>query len=218
MLVTRNPEHREQIFLIVVRDQEHSHRIAQEESNRLTRLNDAEIEIARRNSHLASVRVYGTFIMVFVALLATVWLGGEGKGVAAIGSSLAAEVYGLKTLFANIEDNPNNVTRFFVIGRTGAGGPGAAKRTGDDKTSIIFTTAHKSGALVDVLDVFRRYGINLTNIDTRPSQKRNFEYYFFVDLVGHADDDNVKKALDEVRGHCLQLAMLGSFPRALEVL
>jgi chorismate mutase/prephenate dehydratase len=71
---------------------------------------------------------------------------------------------------------------------------------------------------VDVLDVFRRYGINLTNIDTRPSQKRNFEYYFFVDLVGHVEDEGVTKALEEVRGHCLQLAVLGSFPRALEVL
>ncbi|HVS69737.1 MAG TPA: prephenate dehydratase [Phycisphaerae bacterium] len=140
-------------------------------------------------------------------------------GAAAIGSSLAAELYNLKTLFANIEDNPNNVTRFFVIGKKGAGGAGAAaKRTGDDKTSIIFTTAHKSGALVDVLDVFRRFGINLTNIDTRPSQKRNFEYYFFVDMVGHIEDESLSKALEEVRTHCLQLAVLGSFPRAAEVL
>ena len=101
MLVTRNPEHREQIFLIVVRDQEHSHRIAQEESNRLTRLNDAEIEIARRNSHLASVRVYGTFIMVFVALLATVWLGGEGKGVAAIGTGIIGGAPIISALIGN---------------------------------------------------------------------------------------------------------------------
>jgi chorismate mutase/prephenate dehydratase len=133
-------------------------------------------------------------------------------GAAAIGSSLAAELYHLKILFNNIEDNPSNVTRFFAIGKQ------AAKRTGDDKTSIIFTTAHKSGALVDVLDVFRKFTINLTNIDTRPSQKRNFEYYFFTDLVGHHEDDNVKKALDEVKQHCLQLAVLGSFPRATETL
>ena len=73
-------------------------------------------------------------------------------------------------------------------------------------------------ALVDVLDVFRRYGINLTNIDTRPSQKRNFEYYFFTDLVGHMEDENVKAALAEAKGHCLQLAVLGSFPRAVETL
>ena len=133
-------------------------------------------------------------------------------GAAAIGSTLAAELYGLKILFQNIEDNPSNVTRFFVIGKQ------PAKRTGDDKTSIIFTTAHKSGALVDVLDVFRRFGINLTNIDTRPSQKRNFEYYFFTDMVGHFEDENVKAALVEVKQHCLQLATLGSFPRATETL
>ena len=131
---------------------------------------------------------------------------------AAIGSALAAEVYGLKTIFANIEDNPHNVTRFLIIGRA------AAKRSGDDKTSIIFTTTHKSGALVDVLEVFRNHQINLTNIDTRPSQKRNFEYYFFTDLVGHVEDPPVAKALAEAQKHCLQLAVLGSFPRASETL
>jgi chorismate mutase/prephenate dehydratase len=152
-------------------------------------------------------------------------MAAKEKSAAAIGSSMAAEVYGLRTLFANIEDNATNVTRFFVIGRSGEVGGNAAgggrqpsRPTGDDKTSIIFTTSHKSGALVDVLDVFRRHGINLTNIDTRPSQKRNFEYYFFTDLVGHVDDENVSKALDEAKQHCLQLAVLGSFPRAAETL
>jgi chorismate mutase/prephenate dehydratase len=125
---------------------------------------------------------------------------------------MAAELYSLKTLFENIEDNPTNVTRFFVIGKQ------PAKRTGDDKTSVIFTVAHKAGSLVDVLDVFRRWGINLTNIDTRPSQKRNFEYYFFTDMVGHIDDENVQAALQEARKHCLQIAVLGSFPRAAETL
>jgi chorismate mutase/prephenate dehydratase len=139
-------------------------------------------------------------------------MAGAEKGAAAIGSTLAAELYNLKVLFSNIEDNPNNVTRFFAIGKQ------PPKRTGDDKTSLIFTTAHKSGALVDVLDVFRRYNINLTNIDTRPSQKRNFEYYFFTDMAGHLDDSNVKAALEEARRHCLQLAILGSFPRAAETL
>jgi len=139
-------------------------------------------------------------------------LAAKEKGAAAIGSSLAAELYGLKMLFSNIEDNPANVTRFFVISKQ------PAQRTGDDKTSLIFTTAHKSGALVDVLDVFRRWGINLTNIDTRPSQKRNFEYYFFVDLVGHTDDEAVKRALEEAKHHCNMLTVLGSFPRAAETL
>ncbi len=135
-------------------------------------------------------------------------------GAAAIGSTLAAELYNLKILFSNIEDNPHNVTRFFVIGKSNH----APKRTGDDKTSLLFTTAHKSGALVDVLDVFRRFNLNLTNIDTRPSQKRNFEYYFFTDIVGHSEDENLQAALKEARQHCLQIAVLGSFPRAAETL
>ena len=139
-------------------------------------------------------------------------MAAKEPGSAAIGSSLAAELYGLRTLYANIEDNPANVTRFFAIGKQ------PAKRTGDDKTSIIFTTAHKSGALVDVLDVFRRWGINLTNIDTRPSQRRNFEYYFFVDLSGHYEDEPVRRALDEAKAHCNMLTVLGSFPRAMETL
>jgi len=131
-------------------------------------------------------------------------------GLGAIGSVLAAELYGLKVVFANIEDNPNNMTRFFVISRQ------PAKRTGDDKTTIIFTTAHRAGALVEVLNVLARNGINLTNIDTRPSKRRNWEYYFFVDAEGHYEDPNFAKAMEEVKGHCGELHVLGSFPRALE--
>jgi hypothetical protein len=101
LLVAQNPEHRDQILVVVLRDQEHSHRIAQEESDRLTRLNDAEIEIAKRNSHLSSVRVYGTFIMVFIALVATVWLGGEGRDVAAIGAGIIGSAPIISALIGN---------------------------------------------------------------------------------------------------------------------
>jgi chorismate mutase/prephenate dehydratase len=131
---------------------------------------------------------------------------------AAIGSSIAAELYGLKIVCENIEDTPNNVTRFFVVGREDA------RPTGEDKTAAMFSTAHKAGALVDVLEVFKKYDVNLTNIESRPSKKRQWEYYFFVDFVGHHSDEKVQKALDEVRKHCLQLSVLGSFPRATEVL
>ncbi|MEX0777445.1 MAG: prephenate dehydratase [Phycisphaeraceae bacterium] len=139
-------------------------------------------------------------------------MAAQEKDAAAIGSSLAAEIYGLKLLYQNIEDNPNNITRFFVIGQQ------AAKTTGDDKTAIMFTTAHKTGALADVLDVLRDCGLNLTHIDKRPSQRVNWEYYFFIDFPGHKDDPTVAKALDEARKHCLQLTVLGSFPRAKDVL
>jgi chorismate mutase / prephenate dehydratase len=139
-------------------------------------------------------------------------LAAQQAGVAAIGSTLAGELYGLHVLFENIEDNPDNVTRFFVIGREGA------RRSGDDKTAIMFTTAHKPGALAEVLDVFRENGINLTDIEKRPSKKVNWEYYFFIDAQGHADDPAMKRAIEEARQHCLQLTVLGSYPRALEVL
>ena len=132
--------------------------------------------------------------------------------MAAIGSKQAAELYGLHVLFENIEDNPDNMTRFFVIGRE------AARRTGEDKTAIMFTTAHKPGALAEVLDVFKENGINFTDIEKRPSRKVNWEYYFFIDAQGHADDAAMKTAIEQAKKHCLQLTVLGSYPRATEVL
>jgi len=139
-------------------------------------------------------------------------MAAQEPNAAAIGSKVAAELYGLKVVCENIEDITNNVTRFLVISREDA------KPTGEDKTAILFSTAHKAGALADVLDVFKRYGINLTNIESRPSKKRQWEYYFFMDFLGHRTEPNVVKAMDEARKHCLQLSVLGSFPRATELL
>lgn len=139
-------------------------------------------------------------------------MAADESGAAAIGSRVAAEVYGLKVVCENIEDIANNITRFFVVAREDA------KPTGEDKTAILFSTAHKAGALADVLDVFKKHGINLTNIESRPSKKRQWEYYFFVDFVGHRTDEQVQKGLEEARKHCLQLSILGSFPRATELL
>jgi len=131
---------------------------------------------------------------------------------AAIGSKVAAEMYGLRVVRENIEDITNNVTRFLVISREDA------RPTGDDKTAILFSTAHKAGALADVLAVFKDHEINLTNIESRPSRKRQWEYYFFVDFIGHRTDRHVQEGLEEAKRHCLQLSVLGSFPRAREVL
>ena len=134
------------------------------------------------------------------------------KNTAAIGSTLAAELYNLKIICENIEDTANNITRFFIIGRE------AARPTGHDKTSIVFSTAHKAGALVDVLQAFRYNNVNLTNIESRPSKKREREYYFFVDCQGHMDEAQVTQAVSEARRHCLQLSILGSYPQANEIL
>lgn len=139
-------------------------------------------------------------------------LASQQPGVAAIGTRLAGELHGLRVLFENIEDDPDNQTRFFVIGRE------PARPSGDDKTAIMFTTAHKPGALAEVLDVFKENGINLTDIEKRPSKKVNWEYYFFIDAEGHVDDVKMKSAIGDARQHCLQLTVLGSYPKAVEVL
>lgn len=139
-------------------------------------------------------------------------MAAEESYAAAIGSRVAAELYGLNVVCENIEDITNNVTRFVVVSREDA------RPTGEDKTAILFSTAHKAGALADVLDTFKRYNINLTNIESRPSRKREWEYHFLVDFLGHRTQERVQIGLEEARQHCLQLSILGSFPRAKEVL
>ncbi|MGE0481674.1 MAG: prephenate dehydratase [Phycisphaerae bacterium] len=131
-------------------------------------------------------------------------------GAAAIGGTLAGELYGLPVMVANIEDHPNNVTRFFVLGREGA------RPTGQDKSTLLFTVPDRAGALVDVLEVFRNESINLTHISSRPSRRRNWEYYFFVDAEGHIDDERVRRGVEAAREFCLQLTVLGSYPQAPE--
>ena len=131
----------------------------------------------------------------------------QERDAAAIGSTLAAELNSLPIQVAGIEDESNNITRFFIVSRE------AARKTGDDKTSLLFTTAHKAGALVDVLSAFGKQHVNLTMIASLPSRRSAWEYYFFVDAVGHADDDAMKTALAEARQHCLHLTVLGSYPR-----
>ncbi len=133
-------------------------------------------------------------------------------GSAAIASSLAGEIYGLPVLFSRIEDNPDNITRFYVISRE------MAQATGDDKTSMVFTTEDKPGALVEVLQVFHSAGVNLSHIDKRPSGRENWSYTFFVDALGHRDDVPMKGALEEARTHCKELTILGSYPRSQRIL
>ena len=136
----------------------------------------------------------------------------ETKGAAAIGSALAAKLNGLPILAANIEDNPRNATRFFVLGRE------AAKRTGNDQTSVMFVTVDKAGALVEALLTVREHGVNMSMITSRPSATMTGEYNFFVDLAGHVDDAPVKQTLDEMRQHCKTVRVLGSYPKATEAI
>lgn len=137
---------------------------------------------------------------------------GARDGLAAIGSTLAGELYGLSVLFSAIEDDPSNITRFYVLSKT------LAKRSGDDKTSIVFTCLNKPGALAKVLGDFHAAGVNLTHIDKRPGQKQNWSYTFFIDAEGHQEDEPLKKAIAKAGRHCKELAVLGSYPRSKRVL
>ena len=124
----------------------------------------------------------------------------------ALASSLAAELYGLTVYEANIQDSSENVTRFLVIGRK------YPPATGDDKTSIMFAVHDRVGALHDCIASFKKFKINMTKIESRPSKRKAWEYYFFVDVLGHCEDARVKKALAELAKHTMFVKILGSYP------
>lgn len=133
-------------------------------------------------------------------------IAAEEKYSACIASTLAARVYKLKIIAPDIEDSPHNITRFLVIGKSDV------PATGEDKTSVVFSIKDRVGALHDMLVPFKKYGINLTKIESRPSKKKAWDYYFFVDLDGHRDEPYIKKALSELENKCRFLKVLGSYP------
>jgi chorismate mutase/prephenate dehydratase len=131
-------------------------------------------------------------------------------GAAAIGSALAGNLYGLGIDAADIEDITGNKTRFFVVGPANA----VPEASGRDKTSLAFLVPHKPGALVDVLSVFTRHGINLSMIQSRPSRQRAWEYRFFADIQAHISDAALLAALEELKNHTVSVKILGSYPEA----
>ncbi len=126
-------------------------------------------------------------------------------GAAAVASRQASVRYGLKMLFENIEDNPQNETRFAVIGKS------IADRSGKDKTAIMFETTNQPGSLLDALLVFKNNKISLSMIESFPARTGKGEYVFFVDFEGHIDDAKVKKTLESLEKHSKQIVILGSF-------
>jgi chorismate mutase/prephenate dehydratase len=132
-------------------------------------------------------------------------------GTAAIAGKTAAEVYGLTLLATEIEDRPDNTTRFFVIGRR------LFKASGEDRTSLLVSTNETTGpgALHRLLGPLAKHGINLTRIESRPSQRRKWDYVFFIDIEGHIDDPNVAAALEGLKSQASLYRVLGSYPRAV---
>ena len=128
---------------------------------------------------------------------------------AAIASDIAASMYNLEILYSNIEDNPENTTRFLVIGRE------KIPQSGNDKTSLLISAHDRAGALLEILAPFAKHQISLTSIETRPALPEKWAYVFFIDLEGHIDQENVAAALDEIRPMVKELRVLGSYPIAV---
>ena len=127
---------------------------------------------------------------------------------AAIASSRAAQVYGLDILESKIEDSSRNQTRFLVLGKEDQ------PPTGDDKTSVMFVTAHSPGALFSSLEPVADTGLNMVKLESRPTKSENWSYFFIMDVEGHREDARVKRALANMRESCLFLKVLGSYPKA----
>jgi chorismate mutase/prephenate dehydratase len=135
-------------------------------------------------------------------------LAAKEKGTAAIGGILAAEKYGLEVLEQDIQDNAANATRFLVLGRQ------CSPSTGDDRTSLMISVADKAGALHEAIAAFRKYKINMTKIESRPSKRKAWEYFFFIDCDGHFQDAKVAKAIHLLGTHCNFVKILGSYPNS----
>jgi chorismate mutase/prephenate dehydratase len=133
-------------------------------------------------------------------------LAAKEKGAAAIAGILAAEKYGLDVLEQDIQDNAANATRFLVLGRQ------CSPPTGDDRTSLMVSVSDKVGALHEAIAAFRRFKINLTKIESRPSKRKVWEYFFFIDCNGHCRDAKVAKAIKLLGTHCNFVKILGSYP------
>ncbi|MDQ2078061.1 prephenate dehydratase [Marinimicrobium sp. ABcell2] len=128
---------------------------------------------------------------------------------AAIAGSMAADLYGLQVLAEKIEDEPDNSTRFLIIGAQ------SVPPSGEDKTSLVVAMRNEPGALHNLLEPFHRRNIDLTRVESRPSRTGAWTYVFFIDFSGHAQDPEVTKLLKEVAERAADLKLLGSYPKAV---
>ncbi len=135
----------------------------------------------------------------------------DEEGTAALAGDAAAKVYGLRILFSTVEDRDDNTTRFVVVGRK------LFPASGKDKTSVLVSANESEGpgVLLHLLGPLSRHGVSMTRIESRPSRKRKWDYVFFLDLDGHAEDEHVRKALDEIKAKASLFKVLGSFPKAI---
>jgi chorismate mutase/prephenate dehydratase len=136
-------------------------------------------------------------------------LAKEREEVGAIAASLASDLYQVPILKQGIQDSAENITRFLVIGKkSGPAGSGEVSQ----RTSFVFSLNDRTGALQSALEPFSKRGVNLCKIESRPSRKKPWDYYFFIDCIGHFDDPLVKEAFSELEAMCSVVKWLGSYP------
>jgi chorismate mutase/prephenate dehydratase len=156
------------------------------------------------NNHLPGTKLTAVNSNAEAARLAS-----SNKQTAAIAGVVAADVYNLNIFEKNIEDEPNNTTRFIIIGQQ------SPTPTGNDKTSLVVSTGNQPGALHKILEPFAKLGIGMVNIESRPSRQGLWDYLFFIDIEGHSEDKIVAQALDIVRDSVKMFRLLGSYPKAV---
>ena len=136
----------------------------------------------------------------------------DESGTAAIGPEVAADVYELSIMVNNIEDRPDNATRFLVVGRQ------LLTPSGHDKTTLLVSTsdtAGGAGVLHQLLQPLATHGVSMTRIESRPSQRRNWDYVFFIDIEGHAEDSPISEALEQLEASSSLFTVLGAYPKAI---
>ncbi len=136
-------------------------------------------------------------------------LASEDPGIAAIAGEIAGQRYSLGVVKAHVQDDPHNRTRFLIIGRL------QPAPSGRDKTSLVLAVPNKAGAVYDMLAPLARHGVSMTRFESRPARTGTWEYYFYVDVEGHAREEHVAQALDDLKQKAAFFKVLGSYPLSL---
>lgn len=136
-------------------------------------------------------------------------IASDDQSVAAIAGEIAGQKYGLQVVNAHIQDDPHNRTRFAVIGSL------QTAPSGKDQTSLVLSVPNKPGAVYNLLAPLAKHGVSMTRFESRPARMGTWEYYFYVDVEGHAEDDRVARALVELKDNAAFFKLLGSYPFSL---
>lgn len=135
--------------------------------------------------------------------------GLAGRAVAAIAGEVASELYGLVAVSSNIEDRPDNTTRFLIVGNQDV------PASGKDKTSLLISAKNEPGALYRLLEAFQRHGLDMTRLETRPSLMSRWGYIFYIDFLGHHQDEKSRAVIEDLQGRASEVKVLGSYPIAV---